>query len=382
VALSLSAEQKELIKIFKIEEQYIIPAYQRPYSWKYDHCLTLYNDIMEAYINSEDYFIGNIIIAKNDIDKYKFEVIDGQQRLTTILLFIKILSIFSPETKVLQNCLEQEDWENITTQPRLVSKVFESDDGKELKNVLSFTKNDLDNLLEKCKDRKGNLSANKCQNKFEENLMYFYNWITFYTSKNDDLKDFIKFILQRVYLLPIELGGSTVDDARNKALKIFETLNNRGMSLTDADIFKSKLYNKAEKIGEIDRFKEAWKELRNNCELNNVEIDDIFRYYSHIIRGKEGKTSSEINLREFFTRLEYSPFNLKNYDEILEDLFSIIEALEFIKEEKTKETELAKWLQLVEIYTNQYPKIALIIFLVINKEEYIGNKFKSFNYRK
>ncbi len=289
-----------------------------------------------------------------------------------IFLVLKVLSVFSPETKVLHSCLEQEDWENTNTQPRLVSKVFESEDGEELKEVLSFTKNNFEKILEKCIDRKGDFSTRNCKNKFQENIMFFYNWIAFYVNKNNDLKDFIKFILQRVYLLPIELGGTTVDDARNKALKIFETLNNRGMSLTDADIFKSKLYGKAEKAGEINRFKTAWKDLRNNCEFNNIEIDDVFRYYSHIIRGKEGKTTSEINLREFFTRLEYSPFNLKNYDEILEDLFHIIEALEFIKEEKIKETEHAKWLQLIEPYTNQYPKIALVVFLVIYKNEGIN----------
>lgn len=51
--LSLSAEQKELLKIFKIEEQYVIPSYQRPYSWEYDHCFQLYNDLQEAYKDSD-----------------------------------------------------------------------------------------------------------------------------------------------------------------------------------------------------------------------------------------------------------------------------------------------------------------------------------------
>ena len=93
MGLSLSAENKTLIKIFKIEEQYIIPPYQRAYSWEYDECFTLYSDIMEAFQNKdnqEDYFIGNIVIAKSSSDKDKLEVIDGQQRLTTLLLFIKV----------------------------------------------------------------------------------------------------------------------------------------------------------------------------------------------------------------------------------------------------------------------------------------------------
>ncbi len=80
MGLSLTAEQKSILKIFKIEEQYIIPVYQRPYSWGYDHCFQLYNDLFDAYKAKEDYFIGNIIIAKSDANKEILEVIDGQQR--------------------------------------------------------------------------------------------------------------------------------------------------------------------------------------------------------------------------------------------------------------------------------------------------------------
>ncbi len=109
MALSLNAEQKSLLKIFKIEEKYIIPAYQRPYSWGYEQCYQLYIDLMnnfkpenELNLNeypfddtiveekneqiSNEYFLGNIIIAKSEEKQEKLEIIDGQQRLTTLLL--------------------------------------------------------------------------------------------------------------------------------------------------------------------------------------------------------------------------------------------------------------------------------------------------------
>ena len=78
MALALSAEQKELLKIFKIEEQYIIPSYQRPYSWEYDQCFQLYNDLLTAYEAKQDYFIGNIIIAKADNNKETVEVVEAR----------------------------------------------------------------------------------------------------------------------------------------------------------------------------------------------------------------------------------------------------------------------------------------------------------------
>ncbi len=142
------------------------------------------------------------------------------------------------------------------------------------------------------------------------------------------------------------MRGKTKDEASEKALIIFETINNRGMNLEDADIFKAKLYKRAENINEEKIFIDLWRDFKYSCENLKIEIDDVFRYYSHIIRGREGITSNEINLREFFTIKKYSPFNLKKYKDIMNDLNNIIDVLEFINQEKQQESELAKWIQL------------------------------------
>ncbi len=368
MGLSLSAENKTLIKIFKIEEQYIIPPYQRAYSWEYDECFTLYSDIMEAFQDKdsqEDYFIGNIVIAKSSSDKDKLEVIDGQQRLTTLLLFIKVLSIYNPDHKALKDCLEIEDWESDQISPRIESEIFESDDKKNLKEVLSFDKKKFEKVLLTCINKKGLINEKKCTNRFEANIMFFYNWIKFYTQKKE-LRDFIKYLLTQVYLLPIELEGQTPQEAREKALKIFETINNRGRDLSDSDIFKARLYEKAGKLQEEKEFISIWREFKNRCDLQNIKIDEVFRFYSHIIRGKNNITGTEINLRHFFIRYEKSPFNEKNYKEILEDLFKVIEVIEFINQKSNQNTVLAKWLQLIIRYTNQYPMFLLVVYIFKN----------------
>ena len=381
MSLSLTAEQKSIIKIFKIEEQYIIPAYQRPYSWDYDACLTLTNDIFKAFKDEEEYFLGNIIISRSENNKDILEVIDGQQRLSTLLLFIKVLSIFQPDLKPLQDCLIKENWETGKPDDRIVSNVFETTDASELRKVLKFTEKDFEDTLELYKDKNGKFTEKYCKSRFVANIMYLYTGIVYYNTNNDNLKQFATFFLKNVYLLPIELNGKTSEEASEKALKIFETINNRGMNLDDSDIFKSKLYEKSKKINEEDRFIKGWKDLKSSCEVLDVSIVDIFKYYSHIIRGENQKTTSEINLREFFTRLEYSPFNLKNYDEILDELFIIIESLEYIQKEINQTTVLAKWLQLISIYTNQYPKNALVVYLFIElkkRQEINENKLLDF----
>lgn len=378
MALSLKAEQKELLKIFKIEEQYVIPAYQRPYSWEYDQCFQLYNDLTEACKANEDYFIGNIIIAKSEANKETLEVVDGQQRLTTLLLLIKTLSIFQPEMKVLNQILEQEDWEGSQKITRIKSDIFEAKDGIDLQSVLKYSKNDFEERFKQCTDKSENIDEKKCKNRFEINILYFYKWLLFNSIKDNYIKDFATFCLKKVYLLPIELTGPTQKEANEKALIIFETMNNRGMSLEDADIFKAELYKKAQAINEEKIFIESWVNIKSSCEKLNLKIDDLFRYYSHIVRGLKGITSSEKNLREFFLRETFSPFQLNKYKEILDDLSKIIEKIEFVNLQQRKDTESAKWLQLIESYTNQYPKFAVITYLFINDLSTDDSQFVDF----
>lgn len=366
MGLSLSAEQKDLLSIFNIQQQYIIPSYQRAYSWEYDECYQLYNDIMEAFKERQDYFIGNLVIAKSNEDKTKLEVIDGQQRLSTLLIFLKVLYTFTPSLDILKDCFTKKDIYTKEEISRIKSEVFEVSDEIEFEKVLRFTLDDFEKKLTEFKDKKGNFLIKNFQNRFERNALFFFSWIKYYKENNDDLDKFIKFLLENTYLLPIELSGNTFEDASSKALKIFETLNNRGKSLDDADIFKGKLYEKAKKNQDTISFIEQWKDLRNRCELSNIKIDDLFRFYSHVIRGREQKTTAEINIRDFFTKMDYSPFETKNYNEVLDELFRVMTIIEFIGKEKNKNTELAKWLQLIEIYTNQYPKMALIVYLFVN----------------
>lgn len=365
MALSLSAEQKELLKIFKIEEQYVIPPYQRPYSWEYDHCFQLYNDLVKAFDSQQDYFIGNIIIAKANNNKETLEVVDGQQRLITSMLLFKILYLFQPEIKVLQLLLEKEDWEGVNTVSRVRSDVFEANDGIYLNDVLKYNLNEIESRYTAVIDKNDKLIERLCKSRFEANILYFYNWIKFFKDRRKDLKEFTSYILTQVYLLPIELSGNTQDEANEKALVIFETINNRGMNLEDADIFKAKLYNKAKNIQEENVFIDLWTDFKTSCDSLNLNIDDIFRYYSHIIRGKEGITLSETNLREFFINEKFSPLELKKYKDVLADLFKILEILETLNKEKIRATEIAKWLQIIDAYTNQYPRYAIVNYLFV-----------------
>ena len=374
MALTLHAEQKSIEKIFSGNEKYIIPAYQRAYSWDIEQCGELFEDIKNAFLsyvkNEEGYFIGNIVIAKSNEKENALEVIDGQQRLITLTLFIKVLLEFDSENSALDDAIWIKDRRNKSKkEQRVQTRVFDDKDSIFLDNVLT------NNLEQTCKE--------KGTNNFIKNICFFYKELknTIKNNKDFDIEEFINFLLDNVTLLPIESTDTYQNKARDKALKIFETINNRGRPLTDSDIFKANLYSMALDNGEHNQFIDLWKKLDYECDNINLsfkskgqdkgtDILRIFKIYSYMIRGKEGIKSSEIGLRDFFTKQKYSPFKNKSYIEIMNDLFDILKAIQVYEKviiNTSDNNQLSKYFQLIDIYTNKYPKDLLIIFLVQHK---------------
>ncbi len=364
MALSLEAKQQTIFDMFNGNSKYIIPPYQRAYSWDEEQCSELFEDIKNSFLNENDegYFIGNIVIAKSSEIKDSSEVIDGQQRLITLTLFIKALMELAPNN----SALEESIWlknrnKNIKEkEQRVKTIVFEDKDSKFLKEAL-----DLD-LKENCDE--------KDSNNFIKNICFFYKEMASF-SKESNIEDFSNYLLDNVTLLPIEATDTNQDKAREKALKIFETINNRGRPLSDSDIFKANLYAMALNSLEHKTFIDRWEKLDFECEnikLKGFDILRIFKIYSYIIRAKRGIYSSEIGLRSFFIKKEYSPFKNKNHNEIMDELFKILDAIKVYEStmiDTKGNNQLSKWFQLIDIYTNSYPKDLLILFLYKNREK-------------
>lgn len=371
MALSLSAEQKNINHIFNSSDIYIVPAYQRPYSWEYEQCYQLYNDITAAYNTNTEYFIGNIIIAKGKDASGKLYTVDGQQRIITVWLMMRVLYLMFPTSRVLRQKTEIESREEGQASWLSVkSEVFEKSDNESLNRIFSIKDaSELDALYKKKKNSKGRVIESRCD-RMEANALWFFYWFSGFKEKDEDrCKRFIDFLLDHIYMLPIELSEATISAANDRALKIFETINNRGMNLEDADIFKARLYDKANAQHEGKAFVDDWSNFRIGVENLGLNVDDVFRYYSHIIRGKQGITTSLINLREFFTESSFSPLLTLPYNEVMQDLWKVIDSLtQFYswreaKCKTEKEEEVAKWIQVLDCYTNQYPSFAVITYL-------------------
>jgi hypothetical protein len=364
MALSLTAEQKSLSDILSKREQIIIPPYQRPYSWGIEECYQLYQDFLDAYNLKSDYFIGNIILAVSKKKKKTPRIIDGQQRIITIWLIFKVLSTFYKDLRILKDTTRTYDWDGNQSKIKIKSDVIESKDYQDLEIVFKWEYSDFSNELRNCQTKSGHFFRPSNLSPIKVNGLYFFYLFKKFkeAERVEELKLFIRFMLECIYLLPIELTDTTIDSAENKALTIFETINNRGMDLQDADIFKARLYAKAISESEKDHFIQLWFRFRDECESINLSIDEIFRYYSHIIRGRDGNTKNEISMREFFAGPN-SPISRNTQTEIIKDLLKITSLLREYDDRKNEKTELAAWLQLIDIYSNRYPKYAIITYL-------------------
>lgn len=364
MALSLSAEQKDLKSLFINDDKYIIPTFQRPYSWTDEQLLQLYYDITNAFENGEDYFLGNIILAKSRADKSILEIIDGQQRMVTLWLMLKILSVLLPSVPKLKSMIEIESWETSQKQPKIESLIYEAKDDEQLKTIIDWEERDF-------------IMAAP-EGRLYRNAQKLYEWLSEYFSRlpEDEKSGFWKYCIQSLYLLPIELSGETSEDAQSKALTIFETINNRGLDLEDADIFKAKLYNMAKHEGCQEQMIDRWHELVASTNELGLRLDDIFRYYSHIIRGQHSITSNEKRLRDFYTREDISPLKLSTHTEILDDLARIIDTISQLEHYGQQPTRLGAWLQILKAYTNQYPWYALITYVYKNIADINDHKDK------
>lgn len=319
----LSVDQKNIISLFGDKNSnFVIPDYQRPYAWTEEECQTLWEDIFEfAFPNGqykdfnsdEEYYLGPIVTFKNENNKK--EVIDGQQRLTTLMLLLRAFYVrFS---------LMKTD-ESMKTRDLIAKCIWKTDEfGTANLNELKIdsevaTDNDKEEFLDILKT--GIVKDNQ-KSKYAKNYRFFQAKIEEFLNEYLDVFSYFPIrILNNCILLPIEA------DNQNTALRIFSTLNDRGLPLSDADIFKAQFYKYYSKKGEKENFIKKWKELEEVCSkifkpISRTPMDELFTRYMYFERAKKGiKSSTTEALRKFYEKDSYA---LLNNDATLQNLIDL-----------------------------------------------------------
>lgn len=328
----LNIDQKTIRELLTDKHaDFLIPDYQRPYAWGEDECSTLWDDLFAfAFPNddfeqfdsgSDEYFLGPIVTFKND--EGKLEIIDGQQRLTTIMLLLRAFY---------DKFANMKDKQSVKTRATISECVWKTDefddpDTDQLK-IDSEVASDGD------KDEFLRILRTGCAEKdwrsaYATNFAFFQKRISQLVSEWPTYTVYFPLrILNNVIMLPIEA------ESQDTALRIFSTLNDRGLPLSDADIFKSQFYKFYSQRGEKDAFIARWKVLEEGANatfrpMRGTPMDELFTRYMYYRRAMKGiKDTTTASLRDFFSADAYAILKEKGTLADLEALLAFWQAVD------------------------------------------------------
>ncbi|WQY26665.1 DUF262 domain-containing protein [Helicobacter pylori] len=304
----IESKDSHLRDILKDELYYQIPIYQRPYQWTEENCEKLLDDLFFNYEDDResDYFCGSLVlIAISEDSKAKiYDVVDGQQRLSTFILLAKVLA-----TLFLERLTEEsKDY----LQESLNGRYGKKD--RLNFNAIGFnSKKDFQYALTSFNDAP--VSNNK--NNYLKNAVCLKNYLR--KKEIEDINDFIEWLYFRVVFITI-----TCPDA-DKALRIFNVLNARGLALSATDIFKGELL-KHTKEHEQEEFVSRWNALSQKCSDNDLKIETLFSWYLTYLNPVTSKEKMEKRLVTWFKNLNKTPLEyLKGVEDFYNAYCEVLE---------------------------------------------------------
>ena len=353
---------------------FVIPEYQRPYAWSDEQVETLFEDLWEFTAgtggteNNGSYFLGSIVSYENEDGEQ--EIIDGQQRITSLFLLLRAIYTRLTDTPESErnakarnfiSKIEPTIWRTnkLTgvvdyTDILLTSRVMNNDGNQILKTILET----------------GETSENAKDN-YSKNYRLFQSLLDKHSLENPLMVyEFIYALLNQAILLPITA------DTQDTALTIFSTLNDRGLPLSEADIFKAKIYNQLD-VDNKKLFIERWKNLDEQATYNKESIQQLFYYYMFYLRAleKDIKTTTP-GIRKYYANEKFKRlFKVDLMDNlcIILNLWKVInKGQEIDGEAWSKNNKIKQSLDTLSSYPNEFWKYPVVIYYIChrNKEDF------------
>lgn len=353
---------------------FVIPEYQRPYAWSDEQVETLFEDLWEFTAgsggteNNGSYFLGSIVSYENDDGEQ--EIIDGQQRITSLFLLLR--AIYTRLTDTLES-------ERMAEAKNFISKIEPTIwRTNKLTGVVDYTdilltsrvmNNDGNQILKAILET-GETSENAKDN-YSKNYRLFQRLLDKHSLENPLMVyQFIYALLNQAILLPITA------DTQDTALTIFSTLNDRGLPLSEADIFKAKIYNQLD-VDNKKLFIERWKNLDEQATYNKESIQQLFYYYMFYLRAleKDIKTTTP-GIRKYYANEKFKRlFEVDLMDNlcIILNLWRVInKGQEIDGEAWSKNNKIKQSLDTLSSYPNEFWKYPVVIYYIChrNKEDF------------
>ena len=292
----MEATKKPILDfIGSTESVFIIPVYQRDYSWKKSNCEKLWQDLLDLPKNKrESHFFGSIVEINSGRDKKGYAknlIIDGQQRLTTTSLILLAI----------RNYLENSSNKNELNSKRIGKYLTNEDCEEDVKIRLKPNKQDkkhFEELFENRKIDKANIDSN-----IVSNYYFFYDKIRQNEIDIDEL--FLSLKKLEIFLV-------TLEKPKDDPQLIFESLNSTGVDLTASDLIRNYVLMDLEPEEQEKQYEKYWLKIEK---LTNFDISEFIRHYLQFYFAT--------NIKKSLVYQEFQKFREKahlNKSEILEEL--------------------------------------------------------------
>jgi len=264
-----------------------VPAYQRSFAWEIEHVDSLLNDIRDAISNKEkEYFLGSIVVTTSEDNR--LEVVDGQQRLTTIsLIILAIQEIFR---------LDDDQEVVISIKSDFLASTDRRTKEREPKLILNEVDNEIyQDLIENFDEKKAITPRRQSHKRLISAANHCYTYLKAICEASKDSEEELHTWLDYIETSLKIIVVVAPDDSN--AFIIFETLNDRGLELAISDLVKNYLFHRSSE--KIDEAKNRW--LSMVATLESASDDPlIVTYIRHFAMAKYGL----IREKELFSLLK------------------------------------------------------------------------------
>lgn len=311
----IEAKETTLGDVFSPQFLFEVPIYQRPFVWDEEKFQQLFDDIADAKESGEQqYFLGSILLQ--ELEHPRFEVVDGQQRLTALsLLFASIrdnttnpsLKQFS-QTYIYQ---EQDPFSNIPEQMRVKPWEDLIDTFRKYVYTPGGTELFLSDFAQKKIKYQGD----------EDPIYHIHEALETYKkalSELDSIDEFVKYIRNNTYLVYIKTSTQA------SAFRLFSVLNSRGEPLNTSDLLKSENLGAINDLNVREKYAETWREIEDT--LGREELENVINF----IRTMKIQERQKISVYEEYQKIVFKETNLHKGTEFivfLKDIATIYDGI-------------------------------------------------------
>ena len=334
--MKISAKEQQLLHIFNDAYQFAVPLYQRPYSWTTEQASELLSDLLSEMKSEESgYFLGSIVLGKAE-NQPDSNIIDGQQRLTTLTILIATLRDLSEESTDLNQWIWQVGSSSAGTQDCARLKIRPEDNEYFEKNIQK------QGAVRELASQSSSAKLNDARKNLRENAKFFWNELESLSA--DERTALSQFLIQRCYLVVVATEMESV-------YRIFSVMNTRGLDLSPADILKAEIIGAIDDDSGQELYGKKWEAIEESLTRDN--FNDLLGHLRMIFQREK---SRKLLVTAFLDSVTPNPKECpKNFlDDVLEpmaDAYRQIKESNFMSE--TDSGNINRYLRLLNRLDNK-----------------------------